>query len=73
MSPLSKAPRDGSYKPPTLGRFRSSNKIGFTICLTDILLMSSEVKNENEILLTDDGIALAIFMFATVRELRKEK
>ena len=35
--------------------------------------MSSEVKNENEILLTDDGIALAIFIFATVRELRKEK
>jgi len=62
MSYLSAGPRAGSYRPPMLGLFRSSRRVGFTICFTDILRMSFVVKNENEILETVDGMGREIFM-----------
>ena len=49
-------PRLESYKPPAVGRFKSSNKIGFTICLTEILRMSSVVRKEKETLWTVEGM-----------------
>jgi hypothetical protein len=44
------------------GLFRSSNNTGFKICLTDILRMSSVVRNEKEMLETVDGIECDMFM-----------
>lgn len=62
MSCLSLGPRAGSYRPPTFGLLRSSRRIGLTICLTEIRLMSSVVRNEKEMLATVDGMEFEIFM-----------
>lgn len=62
MSCLSLGPRAGSYRPPTLGLFKSSKRIGLTICLTEMRFISSVVKNENEMLETVDGIECAMFI-----------
>lgn len=44
------------------GLFKSSNNTGFKICLTDILRMSSAVRNEKEMLETVDGMECDMFM-----------
>ena len=62
ISCLSLGPRAGSYRPPIVGRLSSSSKTGLTICLTDILLTSSVVKNENEMLATVEGTGCEMFM-----------
>lgn len=41
---------------------RSSRRVGFTICFTEIRLTSSEVKNENETLVIVEGTGWEIFM-----------
>ena len=62
MSCLSAGPKAGSYRPPMFGLFRSSRRTGFVICLTEIRRMSSAVRNENEMLVTVDGIGWEMFM-----------
>ena len=59
---LSLGPSAGSYSPPIVGRLRSSSNTGFTICLTEILWMSSLVRKENETLWTVEGIDWAMFI-----------
>jgi hypothetical protein len=66
MSCLSLGPRAGSYKPPIFGRFKSSSKIGLTICLTEIRRTSSEERNENEMLATVAGIDCEMFMVCAI-------
>jgi hypothetical protein len=44
------------------GRFRSSSRTGLTICLTDIRLISWEVRNEKDTPATVEGNECAIFM-----------
>ena len=61
-------PSAGSYRPPILGRFRSSRRTGLTICLTEILCISCEVRNENDMLATVEGIGCAIFIFADAQD-----
>ena len=55
-------PNAGSYNPPEFGRLRSSRRVGFTICLTEMRRISSVVKNEKEMLCAVDGIDWEIFM-----------
>ena len=62
MSLGSLGPSAGSYRPPILGRFRSSRRTGLTICLTEILRISCEERNENDMLATVEGIGCAIFI-----------
>lgn len=50
-SARSAGPKAGSYRPPVVGMFKLSNKIGFVICLTEISLMSRLDKKENEMAL----------------------
>jgi hypothetical protein len=44
------------------GRFRSSKRTGLTICLTEILRTSSEVRKEKDIPDTVDGMECEIFI-----------
>ena len=69
MSERSLGPRAGSYRPPMLGLFRSSRSTGFTICLTDILRISSADKKENETPVTVDGRECAMFISNFVEQL----
>jgi hypothetical protein len=62
MSNLSLGPRAGSYRPPTLGRFRSSSSTGLTSVFTDILRTSSVDRKEKEMLPTVEGTGFEIFM-----------
>lgn len=66
-------PSAGSYRPPILGRFRSSRRTGLTICLTEILRISCEVRNENDMLVTVEGIGCAIFILADAQDAAKIK
>jgi hypothetical protein len=50
-----------------VGLLRSSNKTGFTICFTDILLASSVEMNENEIPETVEGKGRAMSIPVTVK------
>jgi hypothetical protein len=74
MSKLLLGPRAGSYRPPMLGRLRSSNRTGLTIVLTDSFRMSSVDRKENDILVTVDDsgfdmfILLLDYMQATLRQ-----
>jgi hypothetical protein len=45
-----------------LGRFRSSNSMGFTICFTENRRISSEVRKEKDIPDTVDGRECEIFI-----------
>lgn len=62
MSERSLGPRAGSYNPPIFGLFNSSRRIGLTICFTEILRISSEVRNEKDTEATVDGSECAMFM-----------
>jgi hypothetical protein len=62
ISNLSLGPSAGSYRPPRLGRFKSSSKTGLTMVLTDILRMSSVDRKEKEMLPTVDETGREIFM-----------
>jgi len=63
MSARSLGPRAGSYRPPRVGRFRSSRRTGFVICLTDIRRISSVVRKEKDTPVTEDGRGCEMFIF----------
>lgn len=71
MSCLYTGPREGSYKPPRLGLFKSSRRTGFVICLTEIRRTSSVVRTEKDTLWTVEGIGSEIFMSSNATALRR--
>lgn len=73
ISCLSLGPSAGSYRPPTLGLFRSSRRIGLTICLTEMRLTSSVVRKENDMLETVDGMECAIFILTGLAVYRNSR
>lgn len=64
MSFVSDGPSAESYKPPAFGRFKSSSRIGLTICLTEIRRMSSVVRKEKDRLVIREGTEWEIFMLS---------
>lgn len=67
-------PSAGSYSPPTFGWFKLSSRTGLIICLTEIRLISSEVRKENETDATEEETGRAISISKlSVRSTSKKK